>query len=113
MKVALFSTRSYDRTYFDAANSRHHFELVYMDTRLNRTTATLAGEFPVVCAFANDILDASTLAILAAGGTYLVALRCAGYNNVDHRRPSHTIYGWYAYRPIPRMLSPSMQLRYC
>lgn len=92
MKVALFSTRSYDRTYFDAANSRHHFELVYMDTRLNRTTATLAGEFPVVCAFANDILDASTLAILAAGGTYLVALRCAGYNNVDlQAAQSHNI----------------------
>lgn len=83
MKVAIFSTRPYDQTSFDAANVSHHFDLVYFDTRLNKTTATLAAEFPVVCAFANDVLDATTLAILAEGGTYLVALRCAGYNNID------------------------------
>ena len=92
MKVAIFSTRSYDRTFFNAANTSHHYDLVYLDTHLNKTTAPLAAEFPVVCAFANDILDATTLAILADGGTYLVALRCAGYNNVDlQAAQSHNI----------------------
>lgn len=92
MKVAIFSTKSYDRTFFDAANTSHHYDLVYLDTHLNKTTAPLAAEFPVVCAFANDILDATTLAILAEGGTYLVALRCAGYNNVDlQAAQSHNI----------------------
>jgi D-lactate dehydrogenase len=83
MKIALFSAKPYDRLSFDAANASHHYELVYLDTRLNATTAPLAADHPVVCVFANDVLDADTLAILAENGTYLVALRCAGYNNVD------------------------------
>lgn len=83
MKIAIFSTKTYDRLFFDAANSSHRHELVYFDIRLNKTTASLAADYPVVCVFVNDILDADTLAILAQGGTYLVALRCVGYNNVD------------------------------
>ena len=83
MKIAFFSSKPYDKKFFDAANSTQHHELVYFDSRLNSTTATLAAEHPVVCAFVNDVLDASTIEILAAGGTYLVALRCAGHNNVD------------------------------
>ena len=83
MKIAFFSSKPYDKKFFDAANSTQHHELVYFDSRLNSTTAALAAEHPVVCAFVNDVLDTSTIEILAAGGTYLVALRCAGHNNVD------------------------------
>ena len=83
MKIAFFSSKPYDKKFFDAANSTQQHKLVYFDSRLNATTAALAAEHPVVCAFVNDVLDASTIEILAKGGTYLVALRCTGYNNVD------------------------------
>ncbi len=85
MKVAVFSTRSYDRKFLEmanqAANSPHQLE--YFETKLNAKTASLAKGFPCVCIFVNDIADAATLKILAAQGTQLVALRCAGYNMID------------------------------
>lgn len=85
MKVAFFSTRSYDRQFFDSLNQNqenlHEFE--YFEAKLTPKTAPLAANFPVVCIFVNDIADAETLKILAQQGTRLIALRCAGYNNVD------------------------------
>lgn len=85
MKVAFFSTRSYDRRFFDLANkalnSPHQLE--YFEAKLNAKTAPLAAGFPVVCMFVNDTADAEALKILAAQGTKLIALRCAGYNMVD------------------------------
>ncbi|MBD2293158.1 2-hydroxyacid dehydrogenase [Anabaena sphaerica FACHB-251] len=83
MKVAVFSTKTYDRQFLEAANFPIQHELVFFEPRLNRDTAILAAGFPCVCAFVHDQVDASTLEILAAGGTRLIALRCAGFNNVD------------------------------
>ncbi len=83
MKVAVFSTKAYDRQFLEAANSSKQHELVYFEARLNRNTAILASGFPAVCVFVHDQVDASTLEILASNGTRLVALRCAGFNNVD------------------------------
>ncbi|WP_017653708.1 2-hydroxyacid dehydrogenase [Fortiea contorta] len=83
MKVAVFSTKAYDRQFLAAANSDHQHELVFLEPRLNRDTAILAAGFPAVCVFVHDQVDASTLQILAANNTRLVALRCAGFNNVD------------------------------
>jgi D-lactate dehydrogenase len=83
MNIAVFSTKSYDRTFFEAANAGHGHTLVYFEPRLTQTTCTLAAEFPVVCAFVNDQLDAPVLRRLAQQGTRLIALRCAGFNNVD------------------------------
>jgi D-lactate dehydrogenase len=83
MKVAVFSTKIYDRQFLHAANQHEQHELVFFDTQLNQNTALMAAEFPAVCVFVNDQLDAKTLAILAAQGTHLIALRCAGFNNVD------------------------------
>ncbi|RMG69046.1 MAG: 2-hydroxyacid dehydrogenase [Calditrichaeota bacterium] len=83
MKVAVFSTKSYDREFLDQANRRFGHELVYFEPHLRRETALLAQGFPAVCVFVNDTLDAETLARLAEGGTRLIALRCAGFNNVD------------------------------
>ena len=65
-----------------AAAGRGH-ELTYLEPRLTAETARLAEGFPAVCVFVNDQLDRATLERLAAGGTRLVALRCAGFNNVD------------------------------
>jgi D-lactate dehydrogenase len=83
MKIAFFSTKPYDRRFFDLANDEFGHEITYFETRLTRQTVKLAEGFECACAFVNDQLDASTLIALAAQGTRLVALRCAGFNNVD------------------------------
>ena len=83
MKIAFFSTKPYDRKYFDLANQECGHEITYFETRLTRQTLKLAEGYECACAFVNDQLDASTLIALAAQGTRLIALRCAGFNNVD------------------------------
>ncbi|MBD2326103.1 2-hydroxyacid dehydrogenase [Alkalinema sp. FACHB-956] len=83
MKVAVFSSHSYDRQFLTAANQAHSHELVFFEPRLTPETAPLAAGFPAVCAFINDTLNASVLEILAAQGTELLALRSAGFNHVD------------------------------
>lgn len=83
MKIAVFSTKSYDRMFLEAANATDKHELVFFEARLTVDTAILAAEFPAVCAFINDELDEKTLKCLAHQGTHLIALRAAGYNNVD------------------------------
>jgi len=83
MKVAVFSTKSYDRRFLQAANSKKNHELEFFESRLNRETVAVAGGFPAVCIFVNDLLDSPTIEKLAQAGTQLIALRCAGFNNVD------------------------------
>lgn len=83
MRVAVFSTKPYDRRFFDAANRDGLHQLDYFEARLDITSASLAAGYPAVCAFVNDRLDAHTLIRLAESGVQLVALRCAGFNNVD------------------------------
>jgi D-lactate dehydrogenase len=83
MKVAVFSSQSYDREFLSAANQNSDRELVFFEPRLTRETVALAAGFPVVCVFINDELGEETLRQLANQGTKLIALRSAGYNNVD------------------------------
>jgi D-lactate dehydrogenase len=83
MKVAVFSTKSYDRQFLDRFNASFGHALTYLEPRLSVETALLAAGFPAVCVFVNDIADAQTLDILAAHGTKLIALRSAGFNHVD------------------------------
>src|SRR5690606_226846 len=83
MRIAVFSTKSHDQTWLDRANAAHGHELVYFDARLTSRTAPLAAGFPGICAFVNDELDAGVLGTLVRGGTRLIALRSAGFNNVD------------------------------
>ena len=83
MKVAVFSTKSYDKEHFNQANGQYGFDLEFFDVRLEAKTARLAHGFPVVCLFVNDDADREVLTELAANGTQVIALRCAGYNNVD------------------------------
>lgn len=86
MKVAFFSTKSYDRQSFEAVNANYDHELTFFDVQLNPSTVVLARDFPVVCMFINDIADAATLDLLASNGTRLLALRSAGFNTVDLQR---------------------------
>ncbi len=85
MKVAVFSSRSYDRQFFDFANQAagNPHELEYFEPKLQTKTAPLAAGFPCVCLFVSDEAHAETLKILAQQGTQLIALRCAGYNLID------------------------------
>lgn len=85
MRIAVFATKPYDRRFLDGANAAFGHDLVYFETRLDASTAPLAAGAgaEAVCVFVNDRVDADALAVLAHGGTRLVALRCAGVNNVD------------------------------
>lgn len=82
MRIAVFSTKPYDRRFLDQANQTQH-ELTYFDPQLTAETAPLAAGFEAVCAFVNDKLDAPVLQLLHGNGTRLIALRSAGFNNVD------------------------------
>jgi len=83
MKIAFFSTKPYDQVSFKAANAAHDHELVFFEPRLTPKTVALAEDFPVVCVFINDELSAETLGAIARMGTKVIALRCAGFNNVN------------------------------
>lgn len=85
MDVVVFSTKSYDRTFLDEANARAGtpHAMRYIEARLTAESAPLAHGMLAVCAFVNDVLDRPVLETLAAGGTRMVALRSAGFNNVD------------------------------
>lgn len=79
-KIAFFDTKPYDRIWFDRLN--HEFEIVYFESRLRPESVKLAEGCKAVCAFVNDDLGAKTVRALAENGTELIAMRCAGYNNV-------------------------------
>ena len=81
MKIAFFSAKQYDRQYFDKFNTGN--VITYYEASLNDDTVNLAAGFDAVCVFVNDKLDAAVIRQLVATGVKLVALRCAGYNNVD------------------------------
>ena len=72
MKVAVFSTKSYDQEYLDKYNTNYGFDFSYFDTPLNPQTAKIANGFDAVCVFVNDIVDSDTLNILAENGVRLL-----------------------------------------
>jgi len=83
MHVVVFSTRSYDKHFLDAANANAWHQLVYLEPRLTLETAVANQGAEAVCVFVNDELNANVLGALAKQGIRLVALRCAGLNSVD------------------------------
>jgi D-lactate dehydrogenase len=83
MKVAIFSSHLFERDFFLTANSEGLHELVFFDASLNAQTASLAKGFDTVCCFVTDKLDSETLGLIKNYGVRLVALRSAGYNNVN------------------------------
>ncbi len=83
MKVVVFSTKRYDQTFLENANVDFGHKLVFLENRLTNETVSLAQGYPAVCVFVNDIVNADLLQRLSQGGTRVIALRCAGFNNVD------------------------------
>jgi D-lactate dehydrogenase len=80
-RFAFFSTRPYDREFFDSYETPHQFE--YFETRLRPQTVNLAKGFDGVCVFVNDRINEETLTLLNESNVRLVALRSAGFNNID------------------------------
>jgi len=83
MRIAFFSTQSYDKIYFNEVNAQYGYELVYFDAPLNERTAVLAEGCDAVCIFVNDKADAATMKKLIQLGIRNMVLRCAGFNQVD------------------------------
>ncbi|WP_440053262.1 2-hydroxyacid dehydrogenase [Pseudoalteromonas sp. T1lg65] len=84
MKVALFSSQNYEKPFFEDARTQHNtIEFHYFDESLNENTASLCQGFDAVCVFVNDSVNANVLTLLHSYGIKCIALRCAGYNNVD------------------------------
>lgn len=83
LRVAVFDTKSYDQRFLEQANLQYQHQLTFFEAQLEPSTAVLADGFASICVFVNDQLDAEVLTQLAAQGTKIIALRCAGYNNVD------------------------------
>ncbi|MFI3247441.1 MAG: 2-hydroxyacid dehydrogenase [Ferrimonas sp.] len=82
-KVAVFSTKPYDQQFLDQVQLGSNIEFTYFETRLRQSTMRLADEFDAVSCFVNDIVDHAVLEHLAKVGVKMIALRCAGFNNVD------------------------------
>lgn len=83
MNIALFDTKPYDQLHFEEENKRFGNEITYFTTPLNAHTATMAKGYEVVCPFVNCNVDKAVIDTLASGGTKLIALRSAGFNNTD------------------------------
>ena len=83
MKFAFFDAKNYDKPSFDRFGKEAGIEFKYFETKLNEDTAELAHGFDGVCVFVNDTVNAKVIDILCSLGVRTVALRCAGFNNVD------------------------------
>lgn len=83
IKIAFFDAKDYDIESFNKSNTDEKFEIKFFETKLTEATAKLAGGYDVVCVFVNDIVSEKVIDTLVENGVKLIALRCAGYNNVD------------------------------
>jgi D-lactate dehydrogenase len=83
MKIALFSSKPYDQEYFEQYNTHQNLNITFFETHLNRDTAGLTKGFDAVCVFVNDKIDDETIKKIRQNGIKLIALRCAGFNNID------------------------------
>ena len=83
IKVALFDAKAYDRPSFERFAAMHDMEFRFLETKLNEDTVALAKGYDAVCVFVNDTVNAAVVDKLYEYGVKLIALRSAGYNNVD------------------------------
>ncbi|MDN3680951.1 2-hydroxyacid dehydrogenase [Vibrio tapetis subsp. quintayensis] len=83
INIAFFSTKSYDEAAFEQAKAHHEFHYHFYDFLLTEKTAKMAKGCDVVCAFVNDDLSKPVLEQLSYRGVKMIAMRCAGFNNVD------------------------------
>lgn len=82
IRIAFFDAKDYDIESFESVKT-DEFEIKYFETHLSKDTAKLAADFDAVCVFVNDVIDRTVIDLLVKMDVKLIALRCAGYNNVD------------------------------
>ena len=82
-RIAIFDTKPYDRAFFEEENKKYGFDITYFEAKLRPRTVGVTAGFDAVCAFVNDELDAYVMEHLHENGVKIVAMRCAGYNNVN------------------------------
>ena len=101
MKIAFFDAKAYDKPSFEKYSREAGLEIKYYETKLNEDTAALARGCDGVCVFVNDTVSASVIDRLLEGGCKLIALRCAGFNNVDfkHLGDRMPVFNVPAYSP--------------
>lgn len=83
VKIAFFDTKDYDKKLFDEYNKNYGYEITYFESKLNIETVHFAKGYDAVCIFVNDRADKPVLDKLNEYGVKVIALRCAGFNNVD------------------------------
>ena len=83
MKIAFFDTKPYDQRFFNEILGEYGYKVKFFENKLNEDTYSLAKGYDCVCAFVNDTLNKEVIDGLYEGGVKLIAMRCAGYNNVD------------------------------
>lgn len=101
MKYAFFDTKPYDKPSFERFGERAEIDFKFYETKLNIDTANLAAGCDGVCVFVNDTLNADIIDKLVSLGVKAIALRCAGYNNVDtkHAEGKIAVFRVPAYSP--------------
>lgn len=82
-KIAFFGAKPYDIASFDKVNEKYNYDIRYYRGHLNPNNVVLTQDTDVVCIFVNDTADAAVIDAMVDNGVKLLALRCAGFNNVD------------------------------
>ena len=85
MRIAFFDSKPYDIESFGAHEGTGELTFKFFETKLTADTVELANGFDGVCAFVNDTIDSAVIDRLCDMGIHILAMRCAGYNNVDIR----------------------------
>ncbi len=83
MKIAFYDTHSYDKDAFTKSNQEFNFKITFFDFKLNENTVATSKGYDIVCIFVNDVADKEVIDHLKENGVKMIALRCAGFNNVD------------------------------
>ena len=88
MKIAFYSTKPYDRIYFEPMSREYDIEIHFFELPCNEETIPLANGYDALCVFVNDYINKNMIKQLADMGVKAILLRCAGYNNVDVKAAS-------------------------
>ena len=101
MKIAFFDAKNYDKLSFDRYASKNGIKIKYFETKLGEDTVELAKGYDGVCVFVNDTVNSAVIDKLSEYGCHIIALRCAGFNNVDmkHAKGKMRVVRVPAYSP--------------
>ncbi|MGD9200811.1 MAG: 2-hydroxyacid dehydrogenase [Chitinispirillia bacterium] len=91
VRIAFFDTKPYDRDFFTRTNEKFGYDIIFFEDHLTMNNVSLTKEFDSVCVFVNDTINAEISMCLKDNGIKLIALRSAGYNNVDLKAVYGTI----------------------